>query len=54
MEYRQRAQSDWGYCHVSNAMYDTNTVQENPTVVMCDSNRFFYVVPNFLMALQIS
>ena len=44
----------WGYYHISKAMQDTNTVQEQATCVMCDSNTFPYVRPLFLMALRIS
>ena len=42
------------WTNVSIAMHNTNTVQENPTLVMYDSNTFFYVVSHFLMALVIS
>ena len=43
-----------GYYHNSNAMRDTNTVQEKATSVMCDSDTFFYVASLFLIALRIS
>ena len=42
------------YCHISNAMHDTNTVEEQATYVMCDSCTFSYVGPLFLIALRIS
>ena len=35
-----RGLSGWGYYHISNAMHDTNTVEEQATYVMCDSNTF--------------
>ena len=43
-----------GYYHISNVMHDTNTVQEKPTSVMCDSNTCSCVAPLFRMALRIS
>ena len=43
-----------GYYYISNAMQDTDTVQEQATYVMCDSNTFSYVIPLLLMALRIS
>ena len=46
--------SGWGYYHIPKAMQDSNTVQEQATYVMCDSNTFPYVRPLFLMALRIS
>ena len=44
----------WGYYNISKVMEDSNTVQEEATYMMCDSNTFSYVRPLFLMALQIS
>ena len=44
----------WLYYHTSNAMHYSNVVLETATLVMNDSNMFFYVVPLLFMALQIS
>ena len=44
----------WVYCHIYNAMQYHNTALETTALVMHDSNAFFYGVPPFLMALQIS
>ena len=40
--------------HIANAMLDTNTVQETPTLVMYDSDSFFYVMQLTLVDLRIS
>ena len=39
---------------MSNVMQYSNTALETTALVMYDPNTFFYVVPLFLMALQIS
>ena len=46
--------SGWGYYHTSNAMHDTNTAYKTGVYSMQDSNMVSYVVPHFLIALQIS
>ena len=43
----------WVNYHISNAMQYHHTALETPTLVMHDSDTFFYVVPPFLMALRI-
>ena len=40
----QKFMTGWRYYHTSNAMHDTNTVQEKGTSVMCDSDTFLYMV----------
>ena len=42
------------YNLISNAVQYSDTALETTPLVMCDSNTFFYVVPLFLMTLQIS
>ena len=45
--------SGWGYYHISIAMHDTNTVQEKPTLVMRDTNTFFYEMQITFVYLRI-
>ena len=42
------------YYHISNAMQYSNTALDTTAMVIYDSNKFFYLVTHFLMALQIS
>ena len=46
--------SGWGYYYISKVMQESNTVHEQTTYVMCDTNTFSHVIPLFLMALRIS
>ena len=44
----------WDVYYISNAMQDTNTVQEKSTLVMCDTNTFSFVMQLTYVDLQIS
>ena len=50
MSFMDDPQSGWEYYHMYNAMQYYNTA----SLVMYDSESFSYVMPLFLMALQIS
>ena len=43
----------WVYYHFSNVMQYSNTALEITALVMHDSNTFYYLVPLFLVTLQI-